>query len=354
MSQMKEGSVDELRVGLIGAGANVRDRHMPGFRSIKGLKVVSVVNRSPESGKAFADEFSIDRVAPSVDALLADSEIDAVCIGTWPNKHRDYTIAALEAGKHVLCEARMAMNGREAEAMLVASLAHPKLVAQIVPAPFDFKLGPTIERMIREGELGEIREVHQRQLDGGALDPDRPAHWRERRELSGNNVMRLGIYAEVLQRWLGGTRKVTAHGRIFTERRKDAETDRQVAIDVPDSIIVSAELESGALAIYQGSTVTGGVQIGEIVVYGSKARLHWQFGESASWALHGDELQPIEPDADSDRGWQVEADFVDSIRNGTPVTLTNFHDGVRYMRFIDAVHQSWTQGRAIEIRPLAQ
>ena len=103
-----------IRIGLIGAGANTASRHIPGLREAGDVEIGAVCNRSLESGQRIADAFNIARVAPSVAALLADSEIDAVCIGTWPYRHRDYTVAALNAGKHVLCEARMAMNVPEA------------------------------------------------------------------------------------------------------------------------------------------------------------------------------------------------------------------------------------------------
>jgi predicted dehydrogenase len=127
-----------LRIGLIGAGANTRSQHIPGLRRSPDVEIVGVANRSLASGQRIADEFGIPRVFESVEALCASPDIDAVNIGTWPYKHREYTIMALEAGKHVLCEARMAMDLAEAEDMLAASERNPGLVAQLVPAPFDF------------------------------------------------------------------------------------------------------------------------------------------------------------------------------------------------------------------------
>ena len=87
-----------LRVGLIGAGGNMKLRHIPGFRETGEVELVSVCNRSEASGRAIAEVFGIPRVEPDVATLLAAPDIDAVCIGTWPYMHRDLTIAALEAG----------------------------------------------------------------------------------------------------------------------------------------------------------------------------------------------------------------------------------------------------------------
>ena len=344
-----------LRIGFIGAGDNTRKMHIPGFKALDDIELVSVVNRSSESSQQVADEFGIAKTAPSVEALLADDEIDAVCIGTWPNTHRDYSIAALEAGKHVLCEARMCRNAREAEAMLAASTAQPDLVAQIVPAPFDFRLGPTIQRLIREGELGEVIETRVRMINGGGLDPSAPLHWRHSYDLSGKNTMMLGILNEMIQRWLGDTRRVVADSGIRVRSRTDAETEREVKIEIPDSIQIVSEMANGSRTLYDVSAVAAGNfghPPGEVLVYGSEATLHWTFGDKARLAKHGEEPAELDPDVGTDRGWLVEQDFAASVRDGASVELTSFRDGVRYMRFIEAVWDSWHQARAIDVPSL--
>ena len=125
--------------------------------------------------------------------IIEDEGIDAVCIGTWPYLHAPVTVVALEAGKHVLCEARMAMNASQAHAMLDAARTNPHLTAQIVPAPHTLALDRTIIEMIGAGYVGDLvagrRPRHRRQrLPGVGL----PVHWRHDRALSGNNVMMMG------------------------------------------------------------------------------------------------------------------------------------------------------------------
>ena len=340
-----------LRIAFIGAGANTRSMHIPRFKAIDGVELAAVCNRSRESSERVAAEFGIAAVYESVPELLGDSSIDAVCIGTWPYMHRDYTIAALRAGKHVLCEARMAMDLAEARGMLAVNEAHPTLVAQLVPAPFDFQLGPTVTRLIRDGTLGEVMEVTVTALNGAGLDPAAPIHWRHRMDYSGRNVLMLGIYAEVVQRWLGDTVSVIADGRIAIAARPDGDGDagNSRRVDVPDSFGVFGQLASGARISYQLSAVTAGGPPAGISVYGSAATLHWTAGERATIAHHGQPAEPIHPDPGTDRGWRVEEDFVRSIRDGTPVTLTNFRDGVRYMRFVDAAWRSWHEGRRVSV-----
>ena len=91
-------SNDSLRVGIIGAGANTRSRHIPGLQAIDGVEVVSICNRSRASSERVAQEFGIPQVYESWQELIHAEDTDAIVIGTWPYMHCRLTIAALEAG----------------------------------------------------------------------------------------------------------------------------------------------------------------------------------------------------------------------------------------------------------------
>src|SRR4029434_5361400 len=95
-----------IRVGLIGAGANTRSRHIPGLLANPDVEIIAVCNRRPESTLGIAREYNIARTYPSWELVVADPDIDAIVIGTWPYLHCPITVAALQAGKHVLTEAR--------------------------------------------------------------------------------------------------------------------------------------------------------------------------------------------------------------------------------------------------------
>lgn len=332
-----------LRIGLIGAGANTASQHIPGFKRA-GAEVAAVVNRSRESSQRIADQFGIPQIFDTPEALCADPGIDAVCIGTWPYRHREYSIMALEAGKHVLCEARMAMDLEEAEDMLEASDRNPGLVAQLVPAPFDFRLGPTITRLINDGELGDIHDVSVRVLNPSSLDRSAPLHWRMRADYSGKNVMMFGIFVEVIHRWLGDHAQIQADGDIVVAERLDPETGSPAPVTVPDIYVATGKLKRGARITYHFSSVAAGGEPNGITVFGSKGTIRWRVGDTADFVPLGGQPSPIEPDPGTDRGWRVEEDFVASVTNGAPVTLTSFPDGVRYMRVIDAAYESWQAG----------
>lgn len=340
---------EPLRIGVIGAGANTRLRHIPGFQALPDVRVVTVCNRSEASSRRVAEAFGIPRVSATPEALIADPEVDAVCIGTWPYRHRQYAVAALEAGKHVLTEARLAMDAAEAREMLAVARRHPELVAQVVPSPVDLRWWQTIRRMIADGALGAVREVHVNLLSGSALDVSTPAHWREQRAYSGTNTMTLGLWIEAVHRWLGPTRRVIADGALWVTERRDADTGAMVALDVPDSLGVLALMESGARVDYRVSNVTHApANRTGASIYGTRGTLHL-VGDDLTFAPVGGEAHALTPDPGTDVGWRVEADFVDAIRLGAPVRLTNFEDGLAYMRVTDAVTRSRIEGRAVAV-----
>ena len=92
-------------------------RHIPGLQAIEGVEIIGVCNRSQESSQRVADEFGIPKTYANWQDAIADPDTNAIVIGTWPYMHCRATVAALEADKHVMCEARMAMNAKEAHTM---------------------------------------------------------------------------------------------------------------------------------------------------------------------------------------------------------------------------------------------
>src|SRR2546421_9536774 len=212
-----------IRVGFVGAGRNTQSRHIPGLGKQPGVELVAVANRSRESGERVAKEFGIRRVEGDWHDVVRAPDVDAVCIGTWPYTHCEMTVAALAAGKHVLCEARMAMNATEGRRMLEASRKHPDLVTQLVPGPPTLELDTTIARLVREGYVGDVQtvEIHATQQARFA-DVGEGLHWRQDIRLSGNNVLNMGIWYETMVRWVGPVKTVMAMSRIAVPRRKDS------------------------------------------------------------------------------------------------------------------------------------
>lgn len=332
----------ELRVGVIGAGANTRLRHIPGLQAIEGVSVDVVCNRSEASSRSAAGAFNIPRISERWEDVVSDPEIDAICIGTWPYLHAEITIAALNAGKHVLTEARMAMNVEEGERMVEASLNNPGLVAQIVPSPFTLKWDATIKKILESGELGQLREVSFSKALGLNVDSEAPLNWRQNKALSGNNTLMLGIYYEVIQRWLEEEPgRLLASGAVFTKQRHDPESGEMVDIEIPETVDVIAEYESGLRLLGRMTGLELGKGDDQYVISGSKGTLRLDLNEGRLLkAILGEEEKCIEPAEEDVAEWNVEAEFVASIRDQAPIKLTNFADGLAYMRFTDAAIKS--------------
>ena len=341
---------DTIRMGYVGAGANTRLRHLPGFAAIDGVENVSVSNRSRESSQRVADEFGLSAVYDSWDDLIDADDTDAICIGTWPYMHRTLVLASLDAGKHVLTEARMTMNSADARDMLAASLAYPDLVTQIVPAPHTLKIDNTMHDLIAGGYFGDVISADITVHQGGFADYDSELHWRHDRDLSGNNIMQMGIWYEAIMRWFGPAEAVSAVGRVTVKSRTGWD-GRPAHITIPDHVEVLIELASGPVARLRLSTVTGLAPPDGVWIFGSEGTVHV---DSASMTVMGGrrgdgELSEIEIPEEKQGGWRVEEEFINAIRGLEPVTHTNFSDGVRYMEFTDAVTISMQTGERVTL-----
>lgn len=336
MNQMNKSTI---RIGIVGAGANTRKMHLPGFQSLPGVTVTRVCNRSKESSEKVAREFDIPAICGHWREVVEADDVDAVLIGTWPYLHAEVSIACLEAGKHVLTEARMARDLGEAKRMLEAHHSHPELVAQIVPAPMSLGVDPTVASLLADEALGEIREICATHTAGQFFREDTPLTWRQDKDLSGTNILSMGIYHEMVQRWLGNDPEwVVADAAVFTRQRRDDERKPR-PVGVPDSVTVLGRM-GGARLVYHFSGVEPASPRNEIRLNGSKGSLRFDVASGILHLFDGQSEKPLTIPPEKQAGWRVEADFIDSIRLGKPVRLTSFADGVRYMRFTEAVHRS--------------
>ena len=343
-----------IRVGFVGAGANTRKHHIPKLKAQPGVELVAVANRSKESGERVAKEFGVARVHDDWRQVVEARDIDAICIGTWPYMHRELTVAALAAGKHVLCEARMAMNAAEGRQMLEASRKAPQLVAQLVPAPHTLELDSTLAKLLAEGYAGEVHalEVQATQQARFAELGD-AMHWRQDIRLSGNNILNMGIWYEAMMRWLGPARRVMAMTKVAVPRRKD-ETGAWQDVKVPDHVDILVTFKSGAVGHLRFSSLTALAPPPEAWIFGSEGTLRVEpDARRLSGGRRGDKaLAEIAIPAEKRIGWRVEEEFVNAIRGREKITHTNFEDGVRYMEFTDAVARSAATGQAADVADL--
>jgi predicted dehydrogenase len=347
-----------IRIGLIGAGANTRLRHIPGLRAIAGVELLAVCNRRLDSAHAVAREYDIPRVYEQWEQVVGDPELDAIVIGTWPYLHCPITLAALRAGKHVLTEARMSMNAAEAHLMLQEARKHPRLVTQVVPSPFGFKGDAIVREWLQEDLLGELREAQVYSFGAPLADPVSPLSWRQDAALSGYNMLNLGILHETLMRWVAPPMQVRAQVHAHIASRIDPQSGVHRPVGTPDSVQVLAVLGNGARASYHLSGVTPFGQAAGIHLFGSAGVLQYDLlaDRIRAASLHRGqrpgpafELAEVPIPAERARTWQVEADFIAAIREGRPIELSTFEVGVAYMEFTEAVARSAEQGEVVAL-----
>lgn len=347
----------KLRIGLIGAGANTRLRHIPGLRALPDVELVAVCNRRPESTASVAKEYGIPRTYHSWEEVIADPDIDAVVIGTWPYLHCPITIRALQAGKHVLTEARLSMNAAEAHRMLQAAEAHSQLVTQVVPSPFGLAGHDVIRELLDAGFVGELREVHVRGCNASLADAAMPLSWRQDAALSGYNMLALGILHETLLRWTPPPIRVLAQVQAHIASRIDPQSGVRRPVGSPDSVQVLAVLANGARASYHLSGATPFGQAMEIQLFGSDGVLVYDLLQDR---IRGTNMKHVSSIKLADlpeisipphkaRTWEVESDFVAAIRDSVPIKFTDFATAVQYMEFTEAVARSAEEESAVEL-----
>src|SRR5205809_1917406 len=231
----------KMRIGIVGAGSIVRARHLPALKNHPEVEIVAVSNSTYESSENFCRE-NLPHATPMQNwaELLAVPDLDVIWIGTPPYMHSAVTISALEAGKHVFCQARMSMDKAEAEEMIAASKRYPELVTMLCPAPFGLRGDLVVKKILAENYIGQPHHVRLQSFTGNYLDSHAPAHWRQKIEISGLNTLTLGIYVEVLQRWLGDITGVFARGKIIYPVREGYE------VIIPDLLTVLYSFEDGA------------------------------------------------------------------------------------------------------------
>jgi predicted dehydrogenase len=339
----------KIRVGIIGAGANVRNVQLAGFRAIAECEVAAVANRTLQSTQRVASEFGIPKAYGSWQELLADEEIDAVLIGTWPYMHRDLTLATLESGKHVMCQARMANNTEEAREMLAASLRYPNLISQLVPTSTSYVIDNVVQRLVSESYLGDVLSVEIQRLRRTFVENPAELDWRHDVEFSGVNALNLGSTYESIMRWLGPGSQVMAQTKTHVAKRLDRD-GQSVDVEIPDHVDVIYELANNAQVHMRFSETTGLSSGNQTWIHGSDGTIFVDNRQNVFVGRRDDnELSAFPNPVQEQAYYRVEEEFINAILGREEISLNSFATGVQYMEWTEAVHRSAASGRRIEL-----
>jgi scyllo-inositol 2-dehydrogenase (NADP+) len=197
-----------IRFGVIGPG-RAASRFAQGMAAVDGAEIAAVWGRNGERAAAYAEKFSVRTIAPALDSLLS-SDVDAVYVATHPDTHAELCIAAMEAGKHVLCEKPTALNLRQVEDVIAAARRHDRLFMEAMKPPF-FPLYRRLREHLEADPIGAVGFVRAGHCDS-SIGPDYPLHFRE---LGGGGILGIGPYEAFLAvDWLGGVKRVQTMGRV--------------------------------------------------------------------------------------------------------------------------------------------
>ncbi len=340
-----------VKVGIIGAGRVARKRHLPGLLAEPRVKLVGVSNLRRESAIRVAREFSIPKVYDGWEAMVEDPAVDAVVIGTWPYMHCAITLGALDAGKHVLCQSRMAMNAREAQRMLERSQELPQLTAMVAPSPLGLTGDAYLTRLISEGYLGTLREVHARSITSELADALTPLSWKQMTKYVGFNMLHLGSLYEILIRWAPRATRVFARATKQIPVRPEPDGGKRARVGTADSIQVVAMHEDGSAGTLRLSGVAHHELGTDITLHGSDGTLIYDLcRDEIRGARPGEpDLHPL-PIPDDLRGdWDVEADFVAAILDGKPIRRLDFATAAATMHFTEGVARSSRHQEVVDL-----
>jgi predicted dehydrogenase len=376
MTAYRKTRVDgRVGVGVLGAGAWAEFAHLPGYKRDPRCQLVAIADPVIERAEAFAEKFAIPHVYDSHAALIAREDIDLVDVCTPSATHFDLSWAALEAGKHVLCEKPVAYDFRDT--LRAAALAKQKGVK--TKLGFTFRYSPAMQYMkelIDQGFVGTPFIFNGYEQNSQWLDPQNPLrqvdHEADQSVIQVSSLEGYGAPIMDLGHLFMGSRfsQVVGTMRNFIPDRVVRATGKMMRMNIDDGDIFIGEYASGALGSIQTSFVTVGNYPGlEARVYGSKGALICRLVEEngvceSLKAATADQVEFREidvpdrfypPGGSKRESWRslfyanLVHSFVSEILSDGPENEGNFEDGAHVQELINAVEQSFRERRWVSI-----
>ena len=346
-----------IRIGIIGAGF-ARTTQIPGFKNCKGARIVAISSARRGHAAEVAREFGIDHVEDDWRALVARDDIDLVSLVTPVVTHCEMTLAALDAGKAVLCEKPMAMNAGEARRM--TDRAREAGVLALIDHELRFLPGRIkMRELLHRGDIGKVRHVKLILRADSRADPDWPWNWWSDIKQGGGALGAIGSHTIDGFRWLLGAEvsEVCCNLATHVRQRKDQSGKmREVTTDDETNLLLrfaDGELTEGATGNASLSMVEAGRPEHRLEIFGERGS--YMIEGSALWQSRvGDgEWKRVETgpgelgsgmrDNDWARGFTAfSSKTVEALHAGrtTVEGAATFEDGYRTQLVLDAARQS--------------
>lgn len=364
------GEAGAVGIGIIGTGF-ARTTQLPAFRACAGARVVAVASGHRENAERVAREFEIPFATGDWRELVARADVDLVSIVTPPSTHEEMTLAALSAGKAVLCEKPTAMNFEEAARMRDAARA-AGLFAHL---DHELRFLPARQRMrelVLGGELGEVWHARVHFRAGSRADATRPWDWWSDASMGGGVLGAIGSHAVDSLHFLTGARaqQVSAALATHVDERTDPRTGAPRAVTTDDEATLLLHLASGghvargATAAVSVSVVESGEPMHVVEVFGARGGLRtdssgalWRAGRAArEWRVETAEAPLAEGMGDNEwsRGFTVFSRLIVEAlaRDGRAALVegaATFDDGYRTQQVLDAARASQESGCRVTI-----
>ena len=377
---------ETLGVGMVGY-AFMGAAHSQGWRTAGRVfdlplrpVLAAIAGRDGTAVRAAADRHGWAAAETDWRALIAREDVDLVDVCTPGDSHAEIAVAALEAGKHVLCEKPLANSVTEAELMAAAAEAAAAR-GQVAMVGFNYRRVPAVSyarTLIAEGRLGELRHVRVTYLQDWLVDPDFPLTWRLEREHAGSGALGdLGAHAVDLAQYLAGELLVGVSALTETFVRERPLLTGAAAglsagpgsgacgpVTVDDAALFTGRLASGALASFEATRMAAGRKNAlRLELNGEKGSLAFDLERLNELSFH-DHTEPAatagfrrilvtEPGHPYLEGWwppghalgyehtfvHQARDLVLAVASGT-APAPSFADGLQVQRVLAAVEES--------------
>ena len=350
-----------MKVGIIGCGSVATAAHMPGYQKVPGVEITAVCDIDGARAEKAAETFGVPHAHSDYREMCRSHKLDIVSVTTPPSVHAEATIAALEAGAHVLCEKPMAMNPAEAERMLETARKAGKLLT----IGQDFRCwegSRRLKEMIDRGDLGHIyygRAVCSGKAVLGGSDI------LLRREYAGGGIhFCTAVHPIDLTYWLMGSPDVETvsamtYQRVHKMKKPPLVWQRPAAeIDVEDFVSALVRFHSGAAMMVEAYWFSDRDQQAPFVeLKGDRGTAVFERGTSSLEVWMEDEqgeIVDVSPENlpifhDSALVGVELAEFVEAVRTGGR-PLVSPEEALNVQRILSGINESGTQRREIEFR----
>ena len=330
--------MQQLRWGVLSTAKIGREKVIPALQKSAHNQVLAICSRDAQSARRIADELQIERAYGTYEELLADPDIDAIYNPLPNHLHVDWSIKALQSGKHVLCEKPLGLNTADAQRLVDAAQAHPHLK---VMEAFMYRFHPQwqlAKQLVDEGRIGKLHAVHSH-FSYNNREAD---NIRNKPEWGGGALLDIGCYSISLSRWLFNEEPTQVLGQITPMPGQDVDC------------LTSAIMEfSAGSASFTAATKIEPIQYAEAIGDEGSLYLERPFYNDSNEPVQRlrvtrNRVQEVIEVPDRNHYGAMADAFALSIFNNSQVP-TPLADAIANMRAIDAIFKSAAERKWITL-----